>query len=367
MVAEELKTLGASKIQLLKRAVSCEGDKKLIYKANLHLRTGLRVLLPLETFRARTPNTLYRKVKEIDWSRYMTVYQSLAIDSVVSSPYFKHSKFTALKVKDAIVDQFREKTDKRPNINTVAPDLRLNLHIDKDQCTLSLDSSGDSLNRRGYRKEGYLAPLNEVLAAGMILMTGYDGSQPFIDPMCGSGTLLNEAAMIATRTPPQINRTYFCFQRWSNFDKDLWATILTEAREAIRLNPQPILGFDKAFQAVRIAQRNLERAGFQNHVKVARAKFEKNIPTAQGAIVVINPPYGERLATNSKIEVLYQQIGDQLKQHYTGHTVWLMSANRDAIKKIGLRASEKIMLYNGKLECRYMKFEMYEGSKAVEN
>ncbi len=363
VLAQELVDLGARQVFVQKRAVEFEGDKRLLYRACYELRTAIRVLLPIEHFRVRHESALYSKIKKIDWSQYMNVNQTLAVDGVTNSKYFNHSKYVALKTKDAIVDQFREKFGHRPDVSVIAPTLRINVHINEDQCSVALDASGDSLHRRGYRRETLEAPISEVLAAGMVLLSGWKGNIPLIDPMCGSGTILIEGAMIARRIPPQKYRSAkFGFQNWRDFDAELWNEIKTTADNKIIDAKVPILGFDKDFKAVRVSERNIMVAEQEESITVARQKFEKLERPSQKGVILMNPPYEERLKTG-EIEELYQMIGDQFKHEFSGYTAWIISSNMGALKKIGLRASRRFTLFNGPLLCKFHKFELYEGSK----
>lgn len=359
VLAAEIKEIGGTEISIARRAVSFQGDKALMYRANISLRTAIRILKPISTFKVRHEDGLYKKIQAINWSKYMSVNQTLAIDAVVASDYFNHSQYVALKTKDAIVDQFREQMFKRPNVNRSMPDLKINVLLIGDRCTVSLDSSGDSLHKRGYRKEGYLAPINEGLAAGLLLVTGWKGEKPLMDPMCGSGTFLIEAAMIATNTPPQLNRTYFSCKRWLNFDEELWDTAMEEAKSKMCAPKSPILGFDKAFQAVRIAERNAETAQMSEYITFTRKPFQKNVPFHKEGIIVSNPPYGERIETSGDIVEFYQMIGDQFKQQYKGYEAWVISSNLPALKLLGLRANKKVVIFNGALECQFRKYELY--------
>ncbi len=362
VLAEELRQLGANEIEVLKRAVRFDGDLAFLYRSNLELRSAIRILWPIATFRARNELDLYRKMQNIDWSEYMTHRQTLAVDGVTFSEVFTHSKYIALKTKDAIVDQFRDRTGRRPNVNVAYPDLRINVHIRQTDVTVSIDTSGESLHKRGYRKEILEAPINEVLAAGILLHSGWKGERTLIDPMCGSGTFLVEAASIACQAPAQWHRQQFAFQKWKNFDANLWEEVRKQAKAKQILPQKPILGFDKSFQSIRVAERNLQAANFDDFVTVKRRAFEKLIPPPGGGVLVANPPYDERLQVDD-VEQLYGMIGDRLKKEFTGFEAWIISSNRDAIKNIGLRASAKVQMYNGALECRLMKYEMYEGSK----
>ena len=359
---QELQELGASNIKPLRRGASFDGDLKMLYRANLHLRTAIRILKPYKHFRARNEEELYRQIQRINWTKLLTLKHTFAVDAVVHSRYFRHSKYAGLKTKDAIVDQFRDKFDRRPNVNVGSPDLQINLHIYEDEVNLSFDSSGDSLHMRGYRREVGEAPINEVLAAGMILLTGWKGDSIFIDPMCGSGTLLVEAAMIASNTPPSFLRERFGFKKWKHYKEELWQEVLDEASAKIKKPAFPILGFDSDFRTVRMAERNIETANMLDHIEVKRTKLERLEAPEEKGIIVTNPPYDERLQSED-INELYSMMGDRFKQQFTGYEAWMITSNYEASKRIGLRASKKIPLQNGALECRFLKFELYEGSK----
>lgn len=364
ILADELYALGAKNIYIQKRAVEFTGDKHLMYRACYELRTAIRVIMPIEKFRVRHESGLYSKIKKIDWSQYMSVNQTLAIDAVTNSKYFNHSKYIALKSKDAIVDQFRERFGRRPDVDTHSPTLRINIHINEDQCTVSLDASGQSLHRRGYRKETLEAPISEVLAAGMILLSGWKQDCDFIDPMCGSGTLLVEAAMIAKRIPPQKYQEFkFGFQKWRDFEPAIWEKVKSEADAKIRDFEHRILGFDQDFRAVRACERNIMYAtDLEGKIEIQRQKFEKLERPSEKGIILMNPPYEERIKTG-EIDVLYGMIGDRFKQEFKGYSAWIISSNLEAIKNIGLRPSRRITLYNGPLLCKFLKYDMYEGSK----
>ena len=361
-LAEELKELGAEKIQILKRAVSFQGDKKLMYQANYLLRTAMRILMPIKVVQIKDEEELYNEIYKIDWSQYFSVKDTFAIDGVTASKFFTHSKYVALKSKDAIADQFRDKLGIRPNVNTFNPTLRINVRIFNTTCTISLDTSGDSLHKRGYRAQTLEAPLTEVLAAGMILLTKWKGGSTFIDPMCGSGTLLIEAGMIAKNIPAQKFRPGFGFQNWKDFDQRLFATVKKEAEDKIIPLTHPILGFDKDLRAVKYTLINLAEATLADVVEVKRKPFQRLIPPEGGGVLVMNPPYDERLK-EMDIEAFYSEIGDQLKQHFAGFDAYIISSNIEALKKIGLRPSEKYIVNNGPLECKFQKFEMYQGSQ----
>ncbi len=363
VLAREIEEIGGQDIEIGKRIVSFEGSIKHVYRANYELRTAIRVLIPIQTFKAREENELYRNVQQIDWSEFLEVNQTFAIDSSVHhTPAFKHTKYAAFKAKDAIADQFRERTGRRPSVNIDHPDLRLNLHISQGTGSIAVDSSGDSLHKRNYRTQTGRAPINEVLAAGMILLTGWKGDSLFLDPMCGTGTFLIEAAGIAWNIPAQLNREEFGFMKWPNFDERLWLEVVHKANEKVKKEGPFILGSDKDFKSIKIAEQNIAAAQMSDKIKVQRKKFEKLPPPQEKGIMVMNPPYDERLGVED-IGALYKMIGDQLKQHYAGFEAWILSSNKEAFKQVGLRPSRKIKLFNGPLECKFQKYEMYEGSK----
>ncbi|MCB9287933.1 MAG: class I SAM-dependent RNA methyltransferase [Lewinellaceae bacterium] len=362
VLEEELKQLGATEVEPLKRAVYFEGDLRLLYRANLELRTALRVLKPVHHFRVRNEQQLYRHIYDIDWRQYMGVRDTLAVDAVVNSPHFNHSKYVALKTKDAIVDRFRKEEGRRPNVSLHRPTLRVNVHIFREECTVSLDSSEESLHKRGYRVDALEAPINEVLAAGMILLTGWERDCAFIDPMCGSGTILIEAATFATNRAPQLNREYFGFKKWADYDKSLWESLLADARSRVAGFEHGLYGYDMDFKAMRIARHNALAAGLEGQVQIERQRFERLEPPAEGGLIVMNPPYDERLA-KTDIEAFYSMIGDRLKQSFAGYEAWIISSNKQAMKRIGLRPSRKMVLFNGSLECKFQQFQLYSGSR----
>lgn len=362
VLAEELKALGAQNVSPGIRNVKFTGDKELVYKANVALRTCLKILVPISTFSARNENDLYRNVQLIDWSKYIDNIQTIAVDAAVSGEFFDHSQYVTYKVKDAIVDQFRDKSGTRPSVDLERPDLRINVHINKDQVTLSLDSSGESLHKRGYRVGRHLAPLNEVLAAGLVLLSGWDRKSEFADPMCGSGTIPIEAGLYAYNMAPNLNRTQFGFSTWKDYDFALLDKIKAEAKANEVMFEGKIWGSDKMEQAVRSAKENVVSAGLGGKVDITRERFQYSSPSTDSGVMIINPPYGERLK-ESDIEDLYQLVGDTLKQHYTGFDAWILSSNKGAMKNIGLRTSKKLTLYNGQLECKFHGFELYKGSK----
>jgi len=362
ILAKELQQLGAQEVQQGVRMVSFVGDKGFMYKANLGLRTALKILKPINSFRAYNEQTLYKGIQAIDWSEYINANQSFVVDVTLHSEQFNHSQFVALKTKDAIVDQFRDRYGKRPDVDKDYPDLRVNLHIFNDQCSVALDSSGNSLNQRGYRTATNIAPINEVLAAGMLLLSGWDGQGDFLDPMCGSGTILAEAAMIACNIPPNLNRKEFAFEKWNDWDNDLFDAVTDSLLKRVREFHYTIKGYDKAPSAVMKAKDNIKNANLDEYVTITQEDFFRTEKETRGPLhIVFNPPYGERLEID--LERFYREIGDTLKQGYPGTNAWFITANLEALKFVGLRPSRKIKLFNGKLETRFVKYEMYEGSK----
>ena len=362
ILAKELLDLGAMEIKEGNRMVSFVGDKGFMYKANLCLRTAIKILKPYESFKANSEQELYDNIKRLPWEKFLDVKGSLAIDSAVHSEIFTHSQYVALKTKDAIVDRFREKFGERPDVDLDFPDLRINIHIENNFCNVSFDSSGDSLHKRGYRSATNIAPINEVLAAGMLLMSGWDGQCDFLDPMCGSGTIPIEAAMIACNIPPNLNRKEFAFEKWSDWDEDLYEKIEESSLKKVRDFHFKINGYDKAPSAVMKAKENVKNANLSDFIEIQQKSFFESVKDNEGYLhMLFNPPYGERLEID--IEEFYGQIGDTLKQSYPGTHAWFIATNFDAIKSVGLRASRKIKLYNGPLEGRLLKYVLYEGSK----
>ncbi|RBA28878.1 THUMP domain-containing class I SAM-dependent RNA methyltransferase [Flavobacterium tibetense] len=362
ILAKELRQLGAQNVEMGTRVVTFVGDKGFMYKANLALRTAIKILKPIHTFKAFNDKSLYDGMMRIDWSEYMNEHQTFVFETTLHSEHFNHSQFVALKSKDAVVDQFRDKTGKRPNIDKDFPDVRFHIHIDRDVCTVSLDSSGESLHRRGYKSATNIAPINEVLAAGMLLLSGWDGNSHFLDPMCGSGTILAEAAMIACNIPANINRKEFAFEKWSDWDSELFDKVLESLLKKTREFHYTITGYDKAPSAVTKAKDNIKNANLDEYITIKQANFFETEKTTEGSLhVVFNPPYGERLDID--LERFYREIGDTLKQSYPNTNAWFITANLEALKFVGLKPSRKIKLFNGKLEARFVKYEMYAGSK----
>lgn len=362
VLAHELRILGAGNIQLGNRCVYFEGDTGFLYKANLNLRTALRILKPIRDFRLNRSEDLYKEIQRIDWTQYLTDNMSFVVDTVLNSDLFSNSLFVSQKAKDAIADQFRERIGSRPSVSLENPDLRIHLHIHNQTVNLSFDSSGSSLHLRGYRTDTNIAPLNEVLAAGILLLSGWKGESDFLDPMCGSGTLLVEAAMIACNIPAGINRKEFGFQHWRDYDPKLYQVIYNASLKKVKDFKFRISGTDKAPSAVNKAIQNIKNAGLEEYVEVEQADFFKSVkPTQMPLHLVSNPPYGERLEINK--EVFYKSWGDTLKSHYPNTRAWIIVGDPEVLKVIGLRASRKIKLYNGSIESRLALFDIYAGSK----
>ena len=359
VLAQELTQLGANNIQIGRRMVAFTGNQEMMYRANFQLRTAIRILKPIAHFKAHSAEDMYDEVRKIDWSQYIEHGKTFSVDSVVYSEEFRNSRFVTYKVKDAIVDQFREATGTRPNISVSNPDIRLNIHIAEDQATLSLDSSGESLHRRGYRQESVEAPLNEVLAAGMILMSGWKADTDFIDPMCGSGTLLIEAALIARNINPGVFRKAFAFEKWPDFNQELFDTIYNDDSQE-RDFAHHIYGYDVDMKAVNTARLNVKAAGLSQTVTVEQQDFKDFKKPAEKSIIMTNPPYGERISTPDLLGT-YKMIGERLKHEFGGNEAWILSYREECFEQIGLKPSIKIPLYNGSLECEFRKYALFEG------
>ncbi|NHF61226.1 class I SAM-dependent RNA methyltransferase [Flavobacteriaceae bacterium TP-CH-4] len=362
ILAKELRNLGAGNVEEGVRSVSFEGDTGFMYKANLCLRTAIKIIKPIHSFSVRNENELYKQIYAMPWEEYLSVDTSFAVDSTVNSDYFSHSLYVSQKTKDAIVDKFRDMDGKRPDVDLKFPDIRINIHIHRNHCNVSLDSSGRSLHHRGYRTATNIAPINEVLAAGLLLLSGWEGQSDFLDPMCGSGTLLTEAAMIACNIPANINRKGFAFEKWADFDEALFEKIIEVRLGKTREFHHKIIGYDKAPSAVRKAQDNIANANLSDYISVERKNFFETDKPVEGRLhMVFNPPYGERL--NLDMQDFYAAIGDTLKQGYPGTEAWFITSNLPALKFVGLRPSRKIKVFNSHLESRLVKYVMYEGSK----
>ena len=374
VLAQELIELGANDVLIERRAVSFMGDKAMLYRANLCLRTATRILVEISKPRhleiskgVKPEDALYEAVKAINWSQYMSADTTFAIDATVYSETFRNSRFVTYRVKDAIADYWQEKEGRRPNVKVTDPDLYVNVHVANETVTVSLDSSGESLHKRGYRVATTEAPISEVLAAGMLLMAGWKGQSDFYDPMCGSGTLLIEAALIARNIAPGVFRQAFAFEKWKDFDAELWSDIYNDDSREREFN-HTIYGSDASFYAIQQATKNIKAAGVQKDIQLKQIRLEE-ISNLQSQIsntsplVMINPPYGERLKSNKEMEDLYSAIGTALKHQFAGATAWIISSNAAAMKCIGLKPSKKYHLLNGELDCQFNKYDLFAGKR----
>jgi putative N6-adenine-specific DNA methylase len=362
LLIAELEQLGVTDAVRASRAVKFTADQEMLYRVNLWSRLSLRFMVPVHTFDCRSELQLYDQVRSIPWEEYMGVGDTLAVDAVANRSVMDHSLYVSLKTKDAVVDRFRDRFGSRPSVDLVRPSIRIHVHLSSDVATVSLDSSGDSLHKRGYRRQQGEAPLNEVLAAGMVQLSGWDRSLPLMDPMCGSGTILIEAAMLAGNRAPGLLRGQFGFERWRDYDADAWSGLKADAVKAARPVGVRLLGSDQDAEAVRNARSNARSAGVDEAMEWAVQPFQEVRPPAGGGMIITNPPYGARLSAMDLLG-LYEAMGNAFKRHFAGYTAWVLTANSDAAKHIGLRPSKKIQLYNGSLECRYLKYEMYSGSR----
>jgi len=365
-LAEELRQIGASNIEIQRRAVKFTADKELMYKANIWLRTALKVLKPLFSFTAKDPDDLYKNAKKLEWEKVFSEEKTFSIDSAVFSESFTHSQFASLRVKDAIVDRFREQQINRPNVERFQADVRIHLHINKNDVTLSLDSSGDPLFKRGYRTQQHIAPINECLAAGLILKSGWKGESDFLDPMCGTGTIAIEAALIACNIPPNMNRTHFAFEGWKSYDQVLLSKVLRDAKDEYKPLTNKIYARELASNNIRSARVNINSANMRKSITLEQADFFKiDAPSANG-LMIMNPPYGERLSITEGLPDFYERIGSALKHEYPGWTAWIIASEIESFKNIGLKTSQKIPMMNGKLECQFRKYELFEGKREEE-
>ena len=364
ILEKELLKLGAQKVEKGNRIVSFEGDIGFLYKANLSIRTALKILKPIHTQRLQNEKSLYNLFYEYPWDDYMNINSKFIINSVVNGKIFTHSQYVSQKAKDGLVDQFRDRFNKRPSVDSNYPDLRINLHIQNDMCTISLDSSGSSLHHRGYRSATNIAPINEVLAAGLIQLSGWEADRDFLDPMCGSGTFLIEAAMYACKIPANINRKSFAFENWNDFNLNLF-NLIRESQLKKVINPSvKIKGIDKAPSAIEKTKQNLTNANLNDFVEVERKNFFQSQKQNNRPLhILTNPPYGKRL--DGEINAMYQSIGDSFKQSFPNTNAWIISSNMEAIKHIGLRPSRKFKVFNGKLESRLLFFPIYKGTKKI--
>jgi putative N6-adenine-specific DNA methylase len=362
VLAEELIDMGAGNVQVVNRAVLFNGDKNLLYKVNYCARTALSVLMPVGDFRIRSKEDLYNGGSKIEWESFMDPDDTFSIVPVINSQHFGHTGYAGLILKDTIADYFRKKTGRRPSVDTGDPRILINLHISNDLVTISIDSSVVPLFKRGYRQEQATAPLNEVLAAGILLLSGWKSTAPLTDPMCGSGTIPIEAALIACKIPPGKFRKFFGFQRWKDFDEEMFEKIRGDSESKIRPAPIKIFGSDISEQAIKQAEANVKIAGLSDIISLEVSDFKDLKNTDNQGFVFLNPPYGQRLKPE-EIDVLYSMIGTTLKHNFSGSTAWLITSNKESLKNIGLKPREKHTLFNGALECILLKYEMYPGTK----
>ena len=366
VLANELLNLGAKKINIGVRNVSFYGDKGFLYKSNLALRTALKILKPIAVFDVKGEKDLYSSFLNYNWEDFISIDDTFSIESVLNSDFFNHSLYVSQKAKDGIVDRFRKLFKSRPSVDSINPNIKINIHIRKTRCTVSLDSSGKPLNQRGYRTQTNIAPINEVLAAGIILLSDWEINNDFLDPMCGSGTFLIEAAMIANNYPPNVNRSNFSFQNWKDYDQDLFDLIKDSVLKKVRPIKCNIFGYDKSPSAISKSKDNIINSGFENSITVEKLNFFKTKKEKDDHIhILFNPPYGERLLID--IESFYKNIGDTLKTNYPNSTSWFITSSLESLKHVGLRSTRKIKLFNGKLESRLVKYGIYSGSKKRKN
>ncbi len=362
-LSKEVTELGATDVEILKRAVKCRGGMEVMYRLNYMSRCALRVMKVIDEFEANDEQELYEGVMQFPWESLLDSSKTLAVHAVLTKSSITHSHYAALKTKDAIADRFRSLSGARPSVDLERPDLHIQVHIHQSRCTLLIDSSGDSLHKRGYRRIQDEAPLNEVLAAGMVLLSGWDGSQTLVDPMCGSGTILCEAVMIARNIPPGYNRNFYGFMRWKDYDEEIWERIRKEADDKIIPLKAKVYGRDVNQRTLYAASENITAAGLQDEIRLKQVAFENSSPPdPEGGMIITNPPYGERIK-KADILAFYSMIGDVLKKKYTGYTAWLITSDFGGLHSVSLRASRKITLFNGPLECRFVRYDMYSGSK----
>lgn len=359
VLAEELRALGADNVEVGRRMVSFEGDLEMLYKANMCCRTALRILKPIYKFIASDTDSLYEMIKEYDWEQVLTLDKTFAIDSIVNSEEFTHSRFVTYRVKDAIVDWFKDKYNKRPGVRLQDADVIINVHISGDRVTLSLDSSGESLHKRGYRVAQTEAPINEVLAAGIILKSGWRGETPFVDPMCGSGTFLIEAALIAANINPGVYRSHFAFESWADYDQDLYEKIYNDD-SAERVPENMIYGADMSAKAIEIARKNIKSAGVAKYIDLQVKALSQWDTAPAGGTLITNPPYGERIGSDD-MDGLYSLIGTKLKNVFKGYKAWIISYKKEYFDAIGLAPSSKTPILNGALECELREYVIFDG------
>lgn len=366
VLAAELTGLGAANVKPANRAVYFEGPKSLLYAVNYNSRLALSVLLPLTEFRLTKPSDLYDGAMLVEWDRYLDADRTYAVTAVVTSKHFTHSGYPALVVKDAVADFFRRLTSKRPSVDTRSPDLLVNLHISHDKVTISVDSTVIPLYKRGYREEQTEAPLNEVLAAGIIRLSGWKCDVPLADGMCGSGTIVAEAGLMACNIAPGSFRRHFGFMKWKDYDEALFRSVKFDAEKRVRKSPVTVFGSDISEEAARIASANITGAGLSDTVNIAVADFTTAPAPAESGVLIMNPPYGQRIGGTGLTE-LYGKIGSAMKHNYQGYRAWILSGDREALQAVGLKASSKFDLFNGNIECRLHGYDLYSGSRKTKS
>ncbi|MCP4123255.1 MAG: methyltransferase [Bacteroidetes bacterium] len=363
MLAAELLTLGAQKIEPGVRNVQFMGDMGFMYKANFGLRTAIRILKPIATFKVRNEKELYKKLYDIDWKEYIGEGQTIAVGAAVNSENFKNSHYIELLVKDAVVDRLRDDTEKRPDVDRENPNIKIHIHTNREVVNVSLDSSGVPLFKRGYKTEAVKAPLSEVLAAGLLMLAGWTGQSHFVDPMCGSGTILVEAALIAMNIPPQIRRSSFAFMNWKDYDEALFNQIKEGLMKRVKEFDYSITGYDMNYGAIKASKANVKSAMLEDYVKIYQKDFFNSHKPNGPTTIVFNPPYGERLELST--EDFYKKIGDTFKKSYPGTTAWMLTGDLEGLKKVGLRTSRRIAIKNTTYECKFVRYDMYEGTKKL--
>ena len=363
ILADEITDLGGQQVKVLYRAVSFEADQEALYAINLSSRTALRVLMPIMKFTAHNETVFYKRLRRHRWTDLIKLDTTFKINSTVHSKIFTHSQYMALKTKDAIIDQCRDAYQgRRPSIDVERPDIVIDVHCKDKEFTISLDSSGDSLHKRRYRQRQRLAPLNEVLAAGMVMLSGWDKTTPLLDPMCGSGTILTEAYMLANNIPPRLQRSHFSFMSWPDYDEALWTKIKGEAQLGITSKTLQLVGRDISTNQLSDTKSLVKDHGMGDSITIEKADFFASDPPADEGMIITNPPYGKRLE-EADIQGLYRLIGDTLKQRYSGWSAWVLCGDKEAIKQVGLRTSKKLTLYNAAIQCKYHRYDLYRGSK----
>lgn len=366
LLAQELEALGVQSIKTTVAGVYFQGSFESAYRVCLWSRIANRVLFPIKEFDAHTPEHLYEAVRSIHWLDHLDQKGTLAVDFATNHSAISHSQFGAQKVKDAVVDQLREKTGERPSVNIRTPDVRINVYLNRNRAVLSVDLSGESLHRRGYRQQGNEAPLKENLAAAILAISDWQKvatpGNAFLDPMCGSGTLPIEAAMIASKRAPGLIRNYFGFLKWKKFEPQNWSDLKKEAQELEIKEPKKlpkIVGYDRDSRAVTISLENIERAGLRGRLHIEKKDLSTCDRIADSGVLAVNPPYGERLGEVEELRPLYRELGDLFKKKFKGWNAFVFTGSPDLAKEVGLKADRRHVLFNGAIECRLLQFSIY--------